>query len=241
MNESISVRAYRPVVQTHHHNFHQVVVPLHGVISIHLNDMREVLPVGHCVVIKKNVEHSFSAEKESRFLVVDLCDLPDSANSLINPFVAVPVAFRSFCLFAEAQLKAQLDEELEQSMIYVFKNLLMTQKFQPEMDKRIIRALRQIESDISKDIKLRDLADVSSLSVSQFKVLFAKHTGKSLREYLLMVRMERARALLVNTDMPLSIVAEASGYKDQSAFSRRFRNYFGIPPRHCKRRYLPAR
>jgi AraC-like DNA-binding protein len=48
--------------------------------------------------------------------------------------------------------------------------------------------------------------------------------------------MEKARALLANTDMPINIVAENTGYADQSAFSRRFQSYHGISPREYKKR-----
>jgi len=83
---------------------------------------------------------------------------------------------------------------------------------------------------------LKNLANISSLSVSQFKVLFAKHTRKTLGQYLLMLRMEKARALLANTDMPIRIIAESIGYTDQSAFTRRFQNYHGISPGKYKQR-----
>ena len=238
MIENLSVRAYEPIEQTHSHDFHQVVVPLQGVILINLDNQHGELPAGHCVVIKKNVVHSFRAKQEARFLVADLCDLPDSAKSLPGLFSPLSSAFRSFCLFAEVQLKSQADIELERNMIAVFKNLLARQEFLPQIDQRIVKAITHIESNLAKDFKLQDTARVSALSVSQLKVLFRKHTGKSVGEYLLTLRMERARALLINTDTPLNIVAESTGYTDHSAFSRRFRNYYGVPPSHYRKQVI---
>jgi AraC-like DNA-binding protein len=57
-----------------------------------------------------------------------------------------------------------------------------------------------------------------------------------LREYLINVRMEKARALLSNTDMPVIAVAVNVGYDDVSAFTRRFKHHVGMPPTHFKRR-----
>jgi len=236
MRENLSIRAYKPAVRTHSHHFHQVVVPLRGAIEISLGEFYGVISVGHCVIVQKNVDHSFKAKEQARFLVADLYDLPEPAKSMNYPFATVSSAFRSFCLFADIQLSSQLDAELEKSMIDVFKHLLSLQDFLPEIDRRIAKALEYIENDISKEHSLDILAGVSSLSVSQFKVLFARHTGKSLRQYLLMLRMEKARALLANTDMPISIVAEKSGYLDQSAFARRFQKYQGISPGEYKKR-----
>ena len=230
MRESLSIRAYEPVVRTHSHRFHQVVVPLRGAIEISLDEYQGSIAVGHCVIVRKNVEHSFRAKKLARFLVADLFELPDSADSLDCPFATVSGAFKSFCLFADIQLSSNANPELEKCMIALFKQLLALQDFLPNVDRRISRALEYIESDLSRDHSLGELAAVSALSVSRFKVLFARHTRMTLGRYLLMLRMEKARALLVNTDMPVNLVAEQTGYNDQSAFSRRFRSYHGASP-----------
>ena len=236
MRERLSIRTYTPVVRDHSHHFHQIVVPLRGSIEISLNEFDGSVAVGHCVIIQKNVDHSFKAKKQARFFVADLYDLPESAKSVDCPFATVSNAFKSFCLFADIQLSSQIDTGLEESMIAVFKQLLSLQDFSPNIDRRISRALEHIENDVSKDHTLNKLAIISSLSVSQFKVLFAKHTRKTPSQYLLMLRMEKARALLANTDMPINIVAENTGYTDQSAFTRRFQNYHGISPSEYKKR-----
>ena len=234
MRESLSIRAYDPAVATHSHKFHQIVVPLRGAIEISLNEFNGPVAVGHCVIIQKDVIHSFKAKKGDRFLVADLRELPESARSVDCPFATVSNAFKSFCLFADIQLSSQTNAILEESMIDVFKQLLSIQDFLPKIDRRISRALVHIENDLSINHSLGSLASISSLSVSQFKVLFARYTGKSLSQYLLMLRMETARALLANTDMPINIVAENTGYLNQSAFTRRFQNYHGISPSEYK-------
>ena len=236
MRESLSIRAYEPAAATHTHQFHQIVVPLRGAIEISLNDFDGPVAVGHCVIIQKGVTHSFKAKKGARFLVADLHQLPESARSVQCPFAAVSNAFKSFCLFADIQLSSQTNVTLEDGMIDVFRQLLSIQDFLPNIDRRISRALEHIENDLGANHSLQDLASISSLSVSQFKVLFSRHTGKSLSQYLLMLRMETARALLANTDMPINLVAENTGYTNQSAFTRRFQQYHGIAPGEYKKR-----
>ena len=236
MRESLSIRAYNPAIETHSHHFHQIVVPLRGAIEISLNEFDGAVAVGHCVIIQKDVNHSFRAKEQARFLVADLRELPESARSVDCPFATISNAFKSFCLFADIQLSSQTNAALEDSMIDVFKQLLSLQDFMPNIDRRISRALEHIENDLGTNHNLSNLASISALSISRFKVLFVKHTGKTLGQYLLMLRMERARALLANTDMPINIVAENTGYTDQSAFARRFQKYHGISPGKYKRR-----
>jgi len=230
MNQNLSVRSYTRIQQTHSHHFNQVVIPLRGSIEVSLDGRNGEISVGHSVVIKKNVVHSFRTSNDSRFLVADLHDLPFASETLTNPFATLSIAFRSYCLFAQDQLDSPSDNELQQGMIDIFKRLLSLQEFRPNIDQRIVRVLAHIENNINKDFKLTELASISCLSVSQFKVLFEKNIGKPVGRYILMLRMERARALLVRTDKPINIIASSTGYTDQSAFSRRFRDFYGISP-----------
>ncbi|WP_419535300.1 helix-turn-helix domain-containing protein [Endozoicomonas sp.] len=43
--------------------------------------------------------------------------------------------------------------------------------------------------------------------------------------------MEKAKALLTHTDLPIQLIAERVGYNDVSAFSRRFTSHFGLSPK----------
>ncbi len=47
--------------------------------------------------------------------------------------------------------------------------------------------------------------------------------------------MEKAKALLTHTDLPVQLIAERVGYTDLSAFSRRFSIHFGLSPRELAR------
>ena len=230
MLDSISIRVYTPTVCSHKHDFHQIVLPLHGVIEINVNGIQGAVGSGQTVIIQKGIEHSFQAQEESRFLVADLAELPNNANSLDSPFASVSVAMQSYCSFIEAQIQYQMNAELEASMVLLFKQLLLTQGFSPKIDNRITRVLAHIESNLGNECSLEELSSISNLSVSHFKVEFKNQTGKTAGEYLIVQRMEKARALLSHTDYPIQVVAEQVGYSSLSAFSRRFSDYFGKPP-----------
>ena len=236
MQETLTIRAYEPTPRSHSHRFHQVVVPLRGAIEMRLDDFQGSIAVGHCVIVRKGVAHAFRAKRQARFLVADLLELPVAASALDCPFATISSAFKSFCLFAEQQLSSQRDADLETSMVTLFRQLLSQQDFLPALDRRISRALEHIESDLAQQHSLERLAGVAALSVSRFKVLFARHTGMTLGRYLLTQRMEKARALLANTDTPINLIAERSGYSDPSAFSRRFKQYHGVAPGQCRQR-----
>jgi len=60
--------------------------------------------------------------------------------------------------------------------------------------------------------------------------LFAKHTGSTIRQYILDVRIGHAKRLLLNTDLPLSVIAESTGFNSNTYFSSYFRQATGISP-----------
>jgi AraC-like DNA-binding protein len=71
------------------------------------------------------------------------------------------------------------------------------------------------------------------LSVSRFKLLFTKCTGKNTERVSDHAAHGKGQGpLLANTDLPISLVAEKTGYMNQSAFTRRFKSCHGISPSH---------
>ncbi|MFC0283428.1 helix-turn-helix domain-containing protein [Camelimonas abortus] len=64
--------------------------------------------------------------------------------------------------------------------------------------------------------------------------------GGSFRRLQLQARMETARRLLRDTDLPVAEIAWRLGYAEPSAFNHRFRSAFGVSPRAWRRRAAPA-
>jgi AraC-like DNA-binding protein len=61
--------------------------------------------------------------------------------------------------------------------------------------------------------------------------LFIAHFGTPPGKFVAAARMERARGLLLYTNMSATQVAEQAGYPDLSSFSRAFAKYFGQRPK----------
>lgn len=236
MTDKLSIRAYSPEIHSHTHQYHQLVLPLYGVIELSVEGESCSVGIGHCAIILAGSEHSFKALEKARFLVADMKDLPLSVLEAKSPYVAIPNSLQIFCQFVEAQLEYKLNAELESSVLLLFKQLLEGEEFLPRIDQRISRVLQLLEADLSISYSLSELASEAHLSVSQFKTLFKQQTGQTSGHYLLKLRMEKAKALLAHTDFPAQLVAEQVGYQDQSAFSRRFNSFFGQSPSSFRRR-----
>jgi AraC-like DNA-binding protein/ligand-binding sensor protein len=92
------------------------------------------------------------------------------------------------------------------------------------------RAERFIWANYTRRINLREVADASGLSSSYFSTIFKKEMGENLSVYLNRLRVEKAAMMLVETELPLTQIAETCGFENQSWFSRIFKHHTGISP-----------
>lgn len=101
---------------------------------------------------------------------------------------------------------------------------------------RIIdRALALVERNFAKPLSDAVVAQQLGLSTSHFRFLFRQATGQPFHRYLISFRLERARRLLVDHDMPVSAVADAVGFIGVSHFSRAFSAKFQQSPTSVRR------
>lgn len=74
------------------------------------------------------------------------------------------------------------------------------------------------------------LAEQAFLNVNYFSKLFTAHTGLSPSRFILKTRMEKAKKLLLFTDLPVGQIASSVGFPDPLYFSRAFHRYAGLSP-----------
>ncbi|MDQ0530834.1 AraC family transcriptional regulator [Azospirillum rugosum] len=96
------------------------------------------------------------------------------------------------------------------------------------------RTLDYIESNLSADLTLSELAGVAGLSPYHFARGFRKDMGKPPHRYVMERRLERARHLLATTAMPAVDIAGLCGFASGSHMATVFRNRLGISPRSLR-------
>jgi len=105
------------------------------------------------------------------------------------------------------------------------------------MDYRIEAILRSIEHDIGRTRRPSELAGEVCLSVSRFYDLFRQETGTVPARYIRDCRFERAKQLLMTTNLSIKEVANHVGVHDDSHFVRHFQKLYGMSPRTFRRAY----
>lgn len=102
------------------------------------------------------------------------------------------------------------------------------------------RVTGYIEDHIDRDLSLATLASVAQVSASHLKNAFRRSTGLPVHEYVVQRRVERAKSLLIQSELPASEVALEAGFSHQSHMARCMRRVLGITPSAVVRR-KPAR
>jgi AraC family transcriptional regulator len=97
-------------------------------------------------------------------------------------------------------------------------------------ERQVRRVADYVEACVGEDLSLGTLAQQAGLSPYHFARLFRHTTGQSPHQFVLCRRVETARRLLRETDLPLVLVAAKSGFADQSHFTRVFKRVIGITP-----------
>lgn len=97
------------------------------------------------------------------------------------------------------------------------------------------RTLAYIEANLASKMDIDDLANVVALSRSHFSRAFKHSVGQSPMEYVVVRRIERAKAMISGTREPLAGVALACGFADQAHLNRRFTDIVGISPGRWRR------
>ncbi|HEX4506208.1 MAG TPA: AraC family transcriptional regulator [Alphaproteobacteria bacterium] len=98
------------------------------------------------------------------------------------------------------------------------------------------RVTEFINANLAETLQLCDLAALSGLSPSHFGRAFKGSTGLPPHRWHLVQRIERARAMLTDAEASLADVACATGFADQSHFTRVFSRTIGMSPGAWRRR-----
>jgi AraC-like DNA-binding protein len=96
-------------------------------------------------------------------------------------------------------------------------------------DARVATMKERLTGDLLEPVTLAELAQAAGLSPFHAARLFNRATGLPPHAWRNQVRLQRALAPL-RAGVPVTDVAAASGFTDQSHFTRHFRRMFGVPP-----------
>lgn len=107
-----------------------------------------------------------------------------------------------------------------------------------ELFKRVNLAKEYISNNYNKKFNLKDVAQMSCLSVNHLLRTFKSAYGISPYQFLSRVRLDRARYFLEKGDYPIAQISILVGFDSISSFIRLFKSTFNTTPMKYKRRFV---
>jgi transcriptional regulator GlxA family with amidase domain len=130
----------------------------------------------------------------------------------------------------EPAYEAILKNRLEELIIFLSREYSKLNSKEAVSLLRIGHVMEYIENSYSKNISLEELAQISNMSVRNFQRIFKNATGDSPIDYLIKLRLEKAKKMLQSTDFQVADIALRTGFNEYNYFSRKFKNLMGLSP-----------
>lgn len=95
---------------------------------------------------------------------------------------------------------------------------------------KLSQVIQMMEANIEDPLSPADLADQVGMSTRQLERLFRRYLNRSPKRYYMELRLQKARNLLMQTDMSVINVALACGFASPSHFSKCYRSHYNTTP-----------
>lgn len=149
--------------------------------------------------------------------------------SWVNQFIYLDIYEKEF---ESSILNGDLLEAMEGNIEKIIKFISF---FLPSNDDNgVISRICEIVLSKKEEPSLQDISQKLYMNSSYISSMFREKTGITISDYLLKIKMERAKKMLTYTGIKAFEVANALGYKDAEYFSRQFKKYTGVTPSQYK-------
>lgn len=90
--------------------------------------------------------------------------------------------------------------------------------------------MREVQENYKEDMNLKLLSYKYHMNTSYLGQIFQKEVGCTFNQYLSNTKIEKARELILHTNLKINDIAREVGYPDASYFYRKFKQYYGVSP-----------
>jgi AraC family transcriptional regulator len=212
------------------------------------NDVVSITPPGFTVKGRRFDQYELTAIILDRLAMAEIArastglDFPE----IIPQFAIVDPLIRSIGMRLDAELTAEqpcpriyADSLAAALAAHVFTKY--TKPVSAEMQRlglnraQLRRVIEFINENIHKDLPLESLAVVANMSKFHFAKSFRHAMGIAPHQYVVKVRVEKARKLLLKEDAAsLAEIARLVGYSSLTSFSAQFMKFVGVTPSHYR-------
>lgn len=232
----------------------EIFYAINGDSTFYFNDEKHTLVPGQIAIIKPGEPHYFIIHSQQNAKVywmhftgtgaVDLLKNLDLWNKPIYTVGTNPKIEQLFMqIFQEIRIgKPNYDQMCAGALMQLLTLLSrltvsQTNKSSYARNKKIDQAIKSMYTDLHTDYTNSDYANMCNVSTSHFISIFKERTGVSPLAFRQNIRLERAKSLLVTTDLSIKEIALSVGYDDILYFQRIFKKKNDMPPGEFRKKY----
>lgn len=104
-------------------------------------------------------------------------------------------------------------------------------------NKPIRQAKKYINENYNKSINLEEISSIIGFNPAYFSSMFKKETGENFMDYVIKIRIQNAKHLLLQTNLSVEDIAEAVGYSDTKYFTKLFKKITKLNPTEFRKLY----
>ena len=110
-----------------------------------------------------------------------------------------------------------------------------------DVEPRLVQAIRLMETHLEDTLATKNIAESIGISLRTLEQISIKHLGFTPGKYYLRIRLQRARRLVLDTNLPILEIAIRSGFNSLSAFSRAFKARYSFSPLQLRARVVQSK
>lgn len=224
---------------------YQLIYVSEGICYLTVNDKLQKVPKGSVILFRPNERQQYSFKCEDKSISYYVHFTGSVCEQILRnlDLYDIDAAYIGKNLIYEKTFEKMLEEYYVKRFAYnECCNAYLLQLFSiaargmrnngdgKQNKSRAEEACRRISEKLSF-VTVAELADEFHLSVGRFSDIFKDYTGKPPHEYISIMRIAKAKELLLNTDLTIGEIASSVGYYDQNYFSRAFKKIEGVSPR----------
>ena len=199
-----------------------------GQITYTHNGKTVVSDKGHAVILPKGQTYSLYGDKKGEFTVIDF----ECENFVCTTVRAIPIQNAEQLIKEFEQIKSlSLFENNRTKMISVFYNIIYRLVSTEKHGGFLSQTINYIGKEyVNSSLTNETVAKHCNISEVYLRKLFVKELGITPRQYLIDLRLQRAKQLLCEGVMKINAIAENCGFANQYHFSRAFKEKTGVTP-----------
>lgn len=240
----------------HWHDRIELLRILEGSLVLTCTDHHCTLHPGDVALISPKMLHSGTAGDEGvmynviMFNPISLINETQPAAQYIQPLCEGKYIFEP--LVQNAQIAARLDSivaahqqqtdnhplqiigELYDLLGLLYKHCVIRETAALPTQKHFDRTINYINEHYAENISSASLSEMFGYDESYFCRKFKKQTGLTVMKYIQILRIEKARKLLMETELPVQDISALCGFTDTAYFTNRFKSMCHVTPTHLR-------